>query len=68
VQSRPSKSIENERVVDMRSFDWPRSRCFCARLAMLISLPVAMVMCIHSYLVDPASNYMLVSKIKPCMC
>jgi hypothetical protein len=22
----------------------------------------------HSHLVDPASSYMLVSKIKPCMC
>ena len=28
---------------------------------------VAMIALNHSYLVDPASNYMLVSKINPCM-
>ena len=26
-----------------------------------------LVLCLDSYLVDPASSHMLVSKIKPCM-
>jgi hypothetical protein len=30
-------------------------------------LDVVDVLVIHSYLVDPASSHMLVSKIKPCM-
>ena len=31
------------------------------------SLGVGVVVCVGSYLVDPASSHMLVSKIKPCM-
>ena len=30
-------------------------------------VPLAVFSCRYSYLVDPASSHMLVSKIKPCM-
>ena len=44
----------------VNSFEWTSGRLSWA-------CPAAVAMCPRSYLVDPASSHMLVSKIKPCM-
>jgi hypothetical protein len=46
-------------------------QCFAGREAVALSksdsAPQTLLSMIASYLVDPASSHMLVSKIKPCM-